>query len=371
MGAQQKRAAKFDFALKNGYGVRIEEIFRLGALRDGIQLLTTDVRFPMLGQVIPRVEIEIHGRDYFKTITVRINPRSPFMYDGESLIASMNGEIRQIHCRQHVDPARAPAGMYNFGIMRANAARSFVFDYHVYCCYSCDFCFKENEWEVLAIQGGGSTDYKANFYTCLDYINEHGDEFNSQYDVVWLCTGSVKNEKAELDRHTTIARRLREVGYTGGIYVSQVVPQSIRSDHNKRRDYLSALKQSGISRFNTGIEIIDPAMRRKYIHGFKAEFRFEDYITIFTEAVEIFGRWGAGSCLLAGIEASDNTITGLEALAKIGVVPAPTVLTPFVIKQMDIPFCYDLDELIETHARFHEIIARYEMPVFSGVFSLA
>ncbi|WP_166298070.1 hypothetical protein [Bradyrhizobium sp. 2S1] len=371
MGSQKKRAAKFDLALENQHGVRIEEVFRLGALRDGIQLLTANIRFPILGQVIPRIEIEIFGPEFFKKSTVRVNSRSPFMFDGASLYASINGKIEQVPCRQCADPERAASGMYNFGMMRANGPRSFVFDYHVYCCYSCEFCFKENEWEVLAIQGGGNTDYKANFQECLDYVTKHGSSFESKYDIIWLCTGSIKDETTELDRHTTISRRLREAGYTRGIYVSQVVPPSIRSDRNKRIDYLSTLRDAGISRFNTGVEIVDPAMRTKYMRGFKAEYSVEEYVAIFTDAVDVFGRFGAGSCLLAGIEAADNTISGLEALAKIGVAPAPTVLTPFVAKQMDIPFCFDLEELIDTHVRFNDIIACYELPVFSGVFSLA
>jgi hypothetical protein len=371
MGIQEKRAAKFNFELENRHGVRPEELFRLGALRDGVQLLTLDVRFPILGQVIPRIEIEICGSQFVKKITVRINPRSPFMFDGESLIASINGAIERVACRQYIDPERAPTGMYNFGMMRENGVRSFVFDYHVYCCYSCDFCFKENEWEVLAVQGGGSNDYKGNFQQCIDYVEEHGRAFDDKYDIIWLCTGSIKDEKAELVRHSTIARRLRELGYTGGIYVSQVVPPSIRDDRKKRKQYLTVLRDSGISRFNTGVEIVDPELRKKYIHGFKGIYTFEDYLEIFTDAVEVFGRFGSGSCLLTGIEPADNTIEGLDALASIGVVPAPTVLTPFVVKQMDIPFCFDLEELIDTHVRFNEIIARHELPVFSGVFSLA
>ncbi|MDA9497672.1 radical SAM protein [Bradyrhizobium sp. CCBAU 11357] len=372
MGAREKRAAKFDFALENRHEVRIEEVFRLGALRDGIQLLTTGVRLPIFGQVIPRLEIEILGPEFVKRITVRINQNSPFMFDGKVLTASINDEIEQVPCRQCVDPERSPTGMYNFGMMRVNGARSFVFDYHVYCCYSCDFCFKENEWEVLAVQGGGgSTNYKANFQECLNYADKHGHTFDDKYDVVWLVTGSIKDEKTELDRHATISRHLREAGYTKGIYVSQVVPPSVRNNRDRRIEYLSILKDAGVSRFNTGIEIVDPGLRKKYIRSFKGEYRFEEYMTILADAVHVFGRFGVGSCLLAGIEAADNTINGLEALAKIGAVPAPTVFTPFVVKQMDVPFCYDLEELIDAHVRFNDIIARYELPVFSGVFSLA
>jgi hypothetical protein len=85
----------------------------------------------------------------------------------------------------------------------------------------------------------------------------------------------------------------------------------------------------------------------------------------------VFGRFGVGSCLLAGIEPSHETLYGLETIAELGVVPSPTVLTPFVVKQKAIPFMYDLDELIDVHLDFYKIIHKYDLPVFSGVFSLA
>lgn len=371
MSALLTRISGFDIQVENPRGARLEEVFRLCALRDGIQLTTREIRFPILGQVVPRIEIELMGMSFLKKVTVRINQNSPLMFDGERLMASLNGALAQVPCRQFVDDDRAPTGMYNFGITRENGVRSFVFDYHVYCAYSCDFCFKENEWEVLAVEGGGSNNYKANFDQCLAYIDEHEPDFRTKFDIIWLCTGSIKDEKTELERHCQIAARLRAVGYTGGIFVSQVVPPRIREDRSARIDYLYQLKESGITRFNSGVEIVDPLIRRTYIHGFKSSFAFEDYVRIFEDAVSVFGRFGVGSCLLAGIEPAANTLSGLDKIAELGVVPAPTVLTPFVIKQMKIPFVLDLDELIKLHLDFHTVIAKYQLPLFSGVFSLA
>src|SRR5262249_9801686 len=156
----------------------------------------------------------------------------------------------------------------------------------------------------------------------------------------------------------------------GGIYVSQVVPKGIKNDRTKRIEYLQALKDSGISRFNSGVEIVDPEYRKRYIHGFKGDYVFSDYVAVFEDAISVFGRFGVGSCLLAGIEPSKNTLYGLDTISSLGVIPAPTVLTPFVVKQKAIPFVIDLDELIDAHLGFHAIIAKYQLPVFSGVFSL-
>ncbi|HEX8247406.1 MAG TPA: radical SAM protein [Pyrinomonadaceae bacterium] len=371
MQTHAKRGMSFNMQLANTDKVRLEEVFRLGVLRDGIQLTVTDIKFPIFGQVIPRIEIVITGPDFLKKVTVRINQESGFMFNGETLEAWINDKHEQVACSQFIDPERAPTGMYNFGTLRENGIRSFVFDYHTYCAYSCDFCFKENEWEVLAIQGGGSTNYKANYDQCLNYVYSHAEDFRNKYDIVWLCTGSITSEKTELERHCKIAKALRQVGYKEGIYVSQVVPPGIKDDRQKRLDYLHLLKEAGISRFNSGVEIVNSEYRKQYIHGFKSTYTFDDYVNIFEDAVSVFGRQGVGSCLLAGIEPSRETLFGLDTIAALSVVPSPTVLTPFVMKQMAIPFVYDLDELINVHVRFYEIIRKYNLPVFSGVFSLA
>jgi hypothetical protein len=371
MPPRTDRLQRYAFTLVNLGKVRIEEVFRLGVLRDGIQLTTTDIRFPILGQVIPRIEIEISGPGFLKKVTVRVNQHSPFEFDGSCLRAIINGERHKVACTQFIDEGRAPTGMYNFGLLRENGVRSFVFDYHTYCAYSCDFCFKENEWEVLAIQGGASANYKANFSQCLEYVRTHAEDFRRKYDIVWLCTGSLTNERVELERHCTLASALRDVGYREGIYVSQVIPEGIKDDHASRLGYLSQLKDSGVSRFNSGVEIVSTQLRQRYIHGYKGTLTFDDYVAAFDDAVEVFGRFNVGSCLLAGIEPPEETLHGLEVISELGVVPSPTVFTPFVVKQEGIPFVYNLDTLIDVHVGFYDIIKRYDLPVFSGVFSLA
>ncbi|MEZ0064978.1 hypothetical protein ABIA32_000966 [Streptacidiphilus sp. MAP12-20] len=371
MPSRTDRAARFPLTLTGMDKVRIEEVFRLGALRDGVQLTTTDIRFPVYGQVVPRIELQLTGPGFAKKITVRVNQDSPFMFGGDQLSAHLNGRQHAIGSTQFVDGDRAPTGMYNFGLMRENGMRSFVFDYHTYCAFSCDFCFKESEWEILALQGGASSNYTGNFDACLAYVDAHAEEINRNYDIIWLCTGSITNEKLELERHCRLATALRKIGYTGGIYVSQVIPDRMRRDAAHRNDYLTTLREAGISRFNSGVEIVNNEYRQRYVHGYKGTLTFDDYTTVFTDAVDVFGRLEVGSCLLAGIEPADDSLRGLETIADLGVCPAPTVLTPFVVKQMDIPFHYDLDGLIDVHVGFNDIIDRYELPVFSGVFSLA
>ena len=352
--------------------LEIAEIIRLGILKDGIQLITKDIKLPIYGQVIPRIELELKTSKEEKRVTVRINQESPFMFDGEMIYVAFNENIYSIQAHLCKDKSSNSLGMYNFWMLRENGIRSFVFDYHTYCCYSCKFCFKENERENRLIEGDSlNIDYSKNFEKCLNYIEENIDKFTNNYDIIWLCTGSIINYEEDLTRNCTIASKLREIGYKGDIYLSQVIPKEIINDQNLRKEHFIRLKDSGVSRFNSWVEIVNQTLRKSFIKWFKWEITFSDYVNIFRDAIDIFWYQKVGSCLLIGLESKEESLNWLEQLWKLWVVPAPTVFTPFVIKQLKIPFYLSLDELIETHIGFNSIIKKYKLPVFSWVFSLA
>ena len=366
-----KRMEKFNMNSQLFSSMKKEEAVRLGILKEGIQLITHEIHLPLYGQVIPRVEIQITGDNFEKRVTVRINQASNFMFDGNRIISMINDDIIEVREKLCFDEERNKLGMYNFGLMRENGIRSFVFDYHTYCCYSCEFCFKENEWENLALEGYTGNSYQNNYDKCIEYVHTHAEKLVNGYDIIWLCTGSIEDLELELERHCKLARALREIGYQGGIYLSQVIPKSIVREQTVRRTYLEKLYEAGVSRFNSGVEIVNQEFRKKYIHGYKSDITFEDYVNTFKDAIDIFGHHNVGSCLLAGIEKAEDTIKGLEVISEIGVVPAPTVFTPFVKKQEQIPFMLSYDELLKLNKDFNALISKYKLPVFSGVFSLA
>lgn len=350
----------------------IAEIIRLGILKDGIQLITKQLQLPIYGQVIPRIELELKTSTKEKKVTVRINQNSSFMFDWETIYVSINGDTYNIQAHLCGDKSNDSVGMYNFWMLRENGVRSFVFDYHTYCCYSCKFCFKENERENRLIEGDSySSDYNKNFETCLRYIENNVDKFTQNYDIIRLCTGSILNYEEDLMRNCTIASKLRNIGYNWDIYLSQVIPKEIINDQNLRKEHFIRLKDSGISRFNSWVEIVNQRLRKSYIKWFKWEITFSDYINIFNDAIDVFWYQKVGSCLLVGLESKEESLWWLEQLWELWVVPAPTVFTPFVIKQLEIPFVLSLDELIDTHIEFNWIINKYKLPVFSWVFSLA
>ena len=225
-----KKIQKYNITTKYLDKIKIEEIIRLGILKDGIQLITNKIQLPIYGEVIPRIEIELYGENFLKRVTVRINQKSCFLFDGEKLYAMLNNEIYSVKCKICFDKNRNQLGMYNFGMLRENGVRSFVFDYHTYCCYACKFCFKENEWENRLIENQDDSNYEENFKKCINYINENKEKFINDYDIIWLCTGSIPNYKLELKRNCEIATTLRNIGYKGDIYLSQVIPKEIVKD---------------------------------------------------------------------------------------------------------------------------------------------
>lgn len=344
------------------------EVMRLMALKWGVRLQTQSLRFPLVGSVIPRFELEL-PTDPVKKITVRINQSSPVCFDGSMLSAPTTD----------LEPFAVPAtslhdddseGVYKFGMMRCNAPRSWVYDYHTYCCYKCAFCFKESEWEIRKALDTKKSSYAANFEQCLEHAASNGSKMSDSYDIVWLCTGSIPNHNLELERHTKLARALRTSGYRGEIYLSQVISREMFSDSEIMRETFTQLKESGVTRFNTGLEIADPELRDRFIEGHKGTLRVADYVRVFEEAVSIFGRFNVGSCLLAGIEPTENTFKALEHLTEIGVAPAPTVFTPFTIQQLDIPFIPTISECLELREEFIRLLESHGLPKFSGVFSL-
>lgn len=343
------------------------EIIRLMALRDGVNISSKEIIIPTLGNIIPRFEIDLNTTPT-KRITVRVNSHSPVTFTGSHLIAQTDFESTISTPATLAE--KQPEGIYKFGMMRENAPRSWVYDYHTYCCYTCSFCFKESEWEARKIIGSTPTSYKDNYASCIDHARKNASLMTEKYDIVWLCTGSIPNSTLELERHCLLAETLRENGYLGDIYLSQVISSSMIQSDNDCMEQMTKLKNSGITRFNTGVEIISKELRSKYIEGHKGDLTYSDYLNVFKIAVSVFGRGYVGTCLLAGLESSDLVLRCLAELMQYGVNPAPTVFTPFTKSQLNIPFRLSIDELVSLSADFKSLQQINMLPQFSGVFSL-
>ena len=98
--------------------------------------------------------------------------------------------------------------------------------------------------------------------------------------------------------------------------------------HNRQayRDYLSFLKDCGISSLSVNLELWNDAKSKTYMEG-KHRIGQSSYLTFIEEAVQVFGKGMVRSSLIVGLEDKEDTLNGVKALCTIGCIP---VLSPFV-----------------------------------------
>jgi molybdenum cofactor biosynthesis enzyme MoaA len=104
------------------------------------------------------------------------------------------------------------------------------------------------------------------------------------------------------------------------------IPVDIMLTPNRKNGYLSKLKSWGVSTLSINIEIFNNEIARK-LNPQKANLTKELYFSFIKEAVKLFGNGKIRSILIVGLEPIDDTLKGVEELAKLG---SDIVLSPFV-----------------------------------------
>ena len=164
-------------------------------------------------------------------------------------------------------------------------------------------------------------------------------------------------------------KKLREVGFKNGIFVSMVIPKNILHNRKKRLETFCYFKKIGLNRFNSGIELVSSHFRKKYITGYKGLLTVEDYCNVLGDATIIFGK-NVGSCVLIGLEPHKSSREGMAMLAEKGIQLVPTIYTSFVNFQLKNKIYGSIDDFIETNLWFKGLIKKYNMEVFESIFGL-
>ena len=94
----------------------------------------------------------------------------------------------------------------------------------------------------------------------------------------------------------------------------------------KYANYIKYLDECHISGLSVNLELFGEAIRRKVIPE-KEEIGRDNYFLFLEKAVERFGSERVRSCLVVGLESREDTLSGVEEIAKRGAMP---VLSPFV-----------------------------------------
>lgn len=144
---------------------------------------------------------------------------------------------------------------------------------------------------------------------------------------VLISSGSVKNE--DLEKITEMYE------YFGNKYSNlnldiMMTPRGFTSytDSTQYESYIKNLKESGISGLSINMELNNPEYLKKYCPE-KAAIGQENYLKFIELAVKIFGKDNVRSLLIVGLEPLEDTLKGVEKLAKIGCNPVLSPLFPY------------------------------------------
>lgn len=122
--------------------------------------------------------------------------------------------------------------------------------------------------------------------------------------------------------------------------------------------FLVKLKSWGVNGLSINLEIFNPEMARRY-NPAKHKITRENYFKFIKESVNLFGKGKIRSILIVGLEPIEETIKGVEEIAKLG---CDIVLSPFVpsentdLSKLDPP---TESILIEVYERSKEITEEY------------
>jgi len=128
------------------------------------------------------------------------------------------------------------------------------------------------------------------------------------------------------------------------------------TDSTQYEDYIKHLKEIGVHGLSINMELNHPDYLKKFCPE-KYAIGQENYLKFLETAVKIFGTDKVRSLLIVGIEPLEETLKGVEKLAKIGVNPVLSPLFPY--GEANFPPKADL--FIEAKQKSEEICKKYNV----------
>jgi len=182
------------------------------------------------------------------------------------------------------------------------------------CANNCKFCnATEFKYEFNSISG---------LEKALHIALEQSDVQH-----ILISSGSVKNE--DLEKITNM------YDYFGKKYSNlnldiMMTPRGFTSytDSSQYKYYIKHLKNIGISGLSINMELNNVKYLTKYCPE-KAKIGQENYLKFIETAVKIFGKNNVRSLLIVGLEPLEETLKGVEKLAKIQCNPVLSPLFPY------------------------------------------
>jgi hypothetical protein len=182
-------------------------------------------------------------------------------------------------------------------------------------------------------------------YTTID-----GEEGMVELKDVNINSGAL-TEEATLRQYCETTKAIREVSDLPiGV---QICPISRRNTE--------ALVSAGVNEISFNLEVFSDEARAEVIPGKAKVHSKEDYLRAMREAVEILGPNQVESWMLIGLEPKEETIKGMEAIAKMGAIPLPKPFRPLYGAEYEKMPPPSIEEASEVYEAWMEVVKDHRL----------
>ncbi|MCS7144657.1 MAG: hypothetical protein NZ879_06520 [Archaeoglobaceae archaeon] len=127
------------------------------------------------------------------------------------------------------------------------------------------------------------------------------------------------------------------------------------------KEGLITLKNAEIDSIYINIEVFSDTARRKIIPGKDRSFSRDRYLKVMEEAIEIFGENQVASWILIGLEPTEETVKGCEAIAETGAIPLPRAFRPLFSSELENHLPPNAEEAKRVYSEWLRIIKEQKL----------
>ncbi|MCX5859495.1 MAG: hypothetical protein NT056_06310 [Proteobacteria bacterium] len=124
---------------------------------------------------------------------------------------------------------------------------------------------------------------------------------------------------------------------------------------------LEKLRSAGVTEISFNLEVYHEDFRRKVIPGKNHAHPREEYFRSMAEAREIFGENQVESWIIIGLEPAEETIAGMEAIARSGGIPLPKPFRPLLGSDFADQPLPRFEDAVSVYRAWREIIRKYKL----------
>lgn len=130
-----------------------------------------------------------------------------------------------------------------------------------------------------------------------------------------------------------------------------------------KNEYIDLLWKAGVDELGMNLEFYSDDARQKYIPGKEKYIGKSRYYDALEHAVSRFGPINTRSILVTGLENPEHTISGVESLASIGVMPILSPFRPLNNTELEHTRGFDYKTYFDMYLEAHSRSIRHGIPI--------